>query len=293
VTTAADVLRYAADEVGYSRWDDALEGSKYGRWYAQQTHSAYFASSGVPFCAMFVSNILAEAGTSLLGNGQVYAYVPWMIRDARSVGRLVSPDDALPGDVLCFDWDGDGVADHTGFLAAAYPDYVATIEGNTSSGNGGSQSNGGGVYRRTRDWDDICAIIRPAYTGTGITPTATPNPVRSTNKDGTLVVDGWLGNDSIGRMQLLLGQSVDGYISGQDEENEDNLECFTAIEYDGGGSLLVEEVQRRLGVEADGILGPNTVKAWQGKLGVTVDGYAGVETGKAIQRELNAGRVCA
>ena len=111
MTTAADVLRYAADEVGYSRWDDALEGSKYGRWYAQQTHSAYFASSGVPFCAMFVSNILAEAGTSLLGNGQVYAYVPWMIRDARNVGRLVSPDDALPGDVLCFDWDGDGVAD--------------------------------------------------------------------------------------------------------------------------------------------------------------------------------------
>lgn len=94
-------------------------------------------------------------------------------------------------------------------------------------------------------------------------------------------------------MQLLLGHSIDGVISGQDEENQDNLECFTAIEYDGGGSLLVEEVQRRLGVEADGVLGPDTVTAWQRKLGVTVDGYAGVETGKAIQRELNAGRVCA
>lgn len=293
MTTAADVLNAAANEVGYSRWDDPLEGSKYGRWYAQQTHSPYFASSGVPFCAMFVSNMLAEAGTSLLGDGQSYAYVPWMIRDARAVGRLVSPGDALPGDVLCFDWDSDGVADHTGFLVAAYPDYVATLEGNTSSGNAGSQSNGGGVYRRTRDWEDICAIIRPAYTGTGITPSATPTAERATNKDGTLVVDGWLGNDSIGRMQLLLGLAIDGYISGQDEDNEEHLECFTAIEYDGGGSLLVEEIQRRLGVDVDGILGPNTVEAWQRKLGVTVDGYAGVETGKAIQRELNAGRVCA
>ena len=44
--SAADVLRIAEAEVGYSRWDDPLPGTKYGRWYAQITDSPYFGTSG-------------------------------------------------------------------------------------------------------------------------------------------------------------------------------------------------------------------------------------------------------
>ena len=52
--TAQNVLGWAAGEIGYTRWDDPEEGSKYGRWYAQK-HGAYYGTSGVPFCAMGAS----------------------------------------------------------------------------------------------------------------------------------------------------------------------------------------------------------------------------------------------
>ncbi|MDU7428986.1 MAG: peptidoglycan-binding domain-containing protein [Actinomyces urogenitalis] len=42
---------------------------------------------------------------------------------------------------------------------------------------------------------------------------------------------------------------------------------------------------------ADGILGPDTIRAWQSRLGVAVDGYLGAVTARAIQTALNAGRV--
>ena len=49
------------------------------------------------------------------------------------------------------------------FVEVNYPDqyYMQTIEGNTSSGYSGSQSNGGGVYRRTRSYSSIIGVIRP------------------------------------------------------------------------------------------------------------------------------------
>lgn len=43
---------------------------------------------------------------------------------------------------------GRGV--HVGTVRAIDPNYAYTYEGNTSSGNGGSQSNGGGSYKRAR-----------------------------------------------------------------------------------------------------------------------------------------------
>ena len=51
--TASKALAWAASQIGYSRWNDPLPGSVYGRWYAER-HGAYTAS-GVPFCAMFAS----------------------------------------------------------------------------------------------------------------------------------------------------------------------------------------------------------------------------------------------
>ena len=57
--SAADVIRIAAAEVGYSRWSDPEQGTKYGRWYAEKTGSGYYGTNGVPYCAMFVSWVMA------------------------------------------------------------------------------------------------------------------------------------------------------------------------------------------------------------------------------------------
>ena len=64
-----------------------------------------------------------------------------------------------------FDWQGDGVADHIGIVEENHADegWMQTIEGNTSPGSGGSQSNGGGVYRRARNYNSIIGVARPYY----------------------------------------------------------------------------------------------------------------------------------
>ena len=67
MATANKVLSIAAKEVGYSRWDDPKNGTKYGRWYAKKTGSSYFGTNGVPYCAMFVAWVLAQAGQKCSG----------------------------------------------------------------------------------------------------------------------------------------------------------------------------------------------------------------------------------
>lgn len=71
------------------------------------------------------------------------------------------------GDLILYDFDGDGRAnDHIGIIVrvlhlpttkgSLFGSYVVrTVEGNTSSGVAGSQSEGDGVYVRTR-------IVRPS-----------------------------------------------------------------------------------------------------------------------------------
>jgi hypothetical protein len=50
---------------------------------------------------------------------------------------------------------------HVGMVAADYKGgALATIEGNTSAGSSGSQSNGGGIFRRNRAASDVVAIVR-------------------------------------------------------------------------------------------------------------------------------------
>ena len=118
--TAQNVLAWAAGEIGYTRWDDPEEGSKYGRWYAQK-HGAYYGTSGVPFCAMGASWCATDEEKNSVLPGGDFAYVPYGINAAAREGRLVSPmTQAAPGDLVCFDWDDDGIADHVGIVEANY-----------------------------------------------------------------------------------------------------------------------------------------------------------------------------
>lgn len=163
MSAAKNVLYCARQWIGYSRWDDPEPGTVFGRWYAKLVDDPYFGESGIPYCAMFVSYCLNWAGFEAAGLPG--AYVPWILSANSDTGRLVANEDAQPGDLVMFDWQGDGVADHIGIVEENHPDegWMQTIEGNTSPGNGGSQSNGGGVYRRARNYSSIIGVARPYY----------------------------------------------------------------------------------------------------------------------------------
>lgn len=70
---------------------------------------------------------------------------------------------ARPGDLVCFEFTGDLIPDHVGILVAVDGNVVECIEGNTSAANGGSQSNGGGVFARRRPISQVACVARPNY----------------------------------------------------------------------------------------------------------------------------------
>lgn len=164
---ANDVLAKARGEIGYSRWTDPQNGTKYGRWYAQYTGVPYYGQNGVPWCAMFVSWVFNQVGAKCVGLPA--AYCPYIVRDAKNAGKTVAKVNAKPGDVVLFDWEGDGVADHVGIVESNHGSYMTTIEGNTDNGV---------VARKSRPYSCICCVVRPAYaagiTGPGIIQVA-PN----------------------------------------------------------------------------------------------------------------------
>lgn len=124
-------------------------------------HPVYGAS--YPWCMTYVWDIFRMCDASnLFYGGNKTASCPCLMEWAKSIGQFVTGS-YRPGDVLFFNFDSVSDADHTGFCECDNGSYVTTIEGNTSSTNYGSQSNGGGVFRRTRDKSCILGAYRPAY----------------------------------------------------------------------------------------------------------------------------------
>lgn len=97
-----------------------------------------------PWCGAFAIHC-ARTGGFVVPN--TWVYVPTIIADASAgrYGRIVPLSQVKPGDLLCFDWDG-GVYDHVGIATTA--GGLESVEGNTSAGAAGSQSNGGMVANR-------------------------------------------------------------------------------------------------------------------------------------------------
>jgi hypothetical protein len=133
-------LEAAISQIGQTEHPPNSNISKFTNWYRMD---------GAPWCAMFVSWCYVQAGSKSFAAHVHYSYCPYIVADARA-GRnsLTITHDPLPGDLVLYDWDGDGVADHVGlFREWNGPGHVAftAVEGNTS---GASNSNGGIVMNR-------------------------------------------------------------------------------------------------------------------------------------------------
>jgi hypothetical protein len=109
---------------------------------------------GVYWCASFVHAMYRKAGFDLPGGASVGNILGW----ARKMGYTVKRP--RRGDLVCFEFGSDrAFDDHIGFVervlalrwgGGTFTGWIQTVEGNTSSGNYGSQDDGGGVFRRRR-----------------------------------------------------------------------------------------------------------------------------------------------
>ena len=85
----------------------------------------------VEWCAIFVSWVADQCGyldSGVLPKMEgVRPYVDWFIERGQWQGRGYEP---MPGDIIFFDWESDGLADHVGIVEKVDGGFVYTIEGN-------------------------------------------------------------------------------------------------------------------------------------------------------------------
>lgn len=156
MSSGVDIVNIASKEAGYIEGDN--NDTPYGIWYGMNNQ---------PYCAMFVSWVFSQAGLSKLVAAQTpkgFAYCPAGLTWFQKQGCVVDKYSALPGDIVFFNFNGDGVADHVGIIEGASRDGITTLEGNTCPDHAvGSQANGIGVFRRHRPYLNVLAIVRPKY----------------------------------------------------------------------------------------------------------------------------------
>lgn len=163
--SASDVLAVAKREVGTTESPAGSNRQKYG---------AAFGWNGVSWCGIYVWWCFLAAGIDLREHG--FPGTTCASTNAFDAGAVragwahVSAGAEEPGDVVLYDFgvtgpgDSPNDDDHMGLVQANLPgSYLRAYEGNTSSGMAGSQSNGGGVFLRTRAYSLVRHIYRPPW----------------------------------------------------------------------------------------------------------------------------------
>lgn len=149
---ASDILAVAKKEIGTV--EQPGNKQKYGKAYGMD---------GVYWCVQFVWWCFQQVDKFLFYGGGKTASCGELMRWAQKQGRWVTKD-YQAGDVLIYNLPNTNCkTDHAGICEIVSGQYVIAIEGNTSNGNAGSQSNGDGVYRRKRKLSLVVGAYRPEY----------------------------------------------------------------------------------------------------------------------------------
>jgi hypothetical protein len=164
MTTAQRMLDWARSTLGY------VEGPRDN----ETIFGSFTGYNFQPWCGSWVKTGFHDIG---LKGEPSSVYTPSGAAAYKAAGRWIERNGPVqPGDVVFFDWNGStstSAVDHVGIVEAINADgTITTIEGNTSPTNAGSQSNGGGVYRRRRPRSVIAGFGRPRYSATDARPPA-------------------------------------------------------------------------------------------------------------------------
>ena len=121
----------------------------------------YTANYQDDWCDIFVTTVYQQAGLSdLIGREcGVQRHIGIMEKKGIWKGRT----QPKVGDIVTFDWDGGGWADHIGIVESVNNGVITTIEGNSSLYAGSTAKTR--VNRKTYDWNSryIKGYARPAY----------------------------------------------------------------------------------------------------------------------------------
>jgi peptidoglycan hydrolase-like protein with peptidoglycan-binding domain len=148
----ASIIETAKSQLNVIEVPAGSNKQKYGEWYGM---------NGVKWCAIFVSWVYDKAGHPLgkVETGKGYHYCQGAFNFWKTTGELTK--NPRQGDIVLYDWKGDGHADHTGIFDTWKDDNKRSFfawEGNTELGN---DSNGGKVMRRERSIGLVKSFVSP------------------------------------------------------------------------------------------------------------------------------------
>jgi len=158
----ARAVRWALNAVGtVEHPPSSNQGPRITRW--QQICG--YPQGGEPWCQVFSCNSYYFGSHNTIDPKDIGGYTVSVVDRAKNHeimgGRkgwdVVGLGKARKGDWVYFDFDGTGI-EHVGIYLSHTPDTVTCCEGNTSRGNG-SQSNGGGVFVKTRPRSVVAAVV--------------------------------------------------------------------------------------------------------------------------------------
>lgn len=195
---------------------------------------------GGNWCDMYVTRCFFETDKSMWFGKQ--SYCPTTIRILRAHWAEIPMFLAMPGDVIFFDWDKNGVPNHIGLVL----ERISTSKIKTLEGNTGKPAR---VRKVERNDNYPVWIFRPPFK-----PASTP-------KKGELDPDGDFGFRSIYMLQVVLGLTPTGVLT---KQTVIALQKAVGATPDGAwGRGTSKKAQKKIGATVDGDFGPKSVKALQ------------------------------
>ncbi len=303
------IIDTAATENGTTESPPNSNKTKYGKWYGLD---------GVKWCAIFMSYVYNKAGHHLERIDTFNGY-----QSCQSGYNFWKRNNCIvrepqPGDIVLYDWGGDGICDHTGIFVK-WMDAGKTIlqawEGNTEKGN---DSDGGKVMLRERRRSAVRAFVTPKVLNEPVNNI--PDDTLQKGDSGSDVtvmqrllfdldfdvkVDGIFGEgtvEAVKKFQQKHSLPVTGTVSPevlgvmQEEASLPKVpgKKFSTGSYvrkgdSGSAVLLIQEALNKKGVlpkvNEDGVFGTNTVtavKTFQTQNNLDVDGIVGPDTFQAL-----------
>jgi peptidoglycan hydrolase-like protein with peptidoglycan-binding domain len=305
------ILDTAAAENGIKESPSNSNKTKYGAWYGLD---------GEKWCAIFVSFIYHHAGHPLeaIDRPKGYQSCQSGFNFWKRKNRFTK--EPQPGDIVLYDWTGDGHCDHTGIFVTWLDDAKTRFqawEGNTAQGN---DSDGGQVILRERRKTMVSAFVTPLALDGNIPVNGSTDDTLEKGDSGAAVtvlqkllhdldfritVDGIFGSETeniIKEFQQKHSLAVTGIVTPEilgAVQEEASLPKVPAKKFTSGAFIkkgdsgtAVLSIQKALNekgadpqVNADGVFGNDTLKAlktFQQQNNLDADGIAGPKTFAAL-----------